>query len=255
MKPTRLLLYSGLWLIAGCGGGDDDSNPTQPPGGGNNHAPTVNLNIDSAHLAYGGTAQLSVQAVDSDGDQVTFSWSAVLGTVASSGPTSTTATFTAGSQWGQASVTVTASDGKGGSAQATSQTYIRNPNPPAFQLFGTTSSTCGTGTANPYGFVLRITPPEAVTITHISMKPQQQTWNGPCTDTDNYATPIQLTAGQQYPWTDGGCINPATEWCSGVTSNYWSIVISGKRSEPDGGTYYFECDSWDPSNPSDPCNN
>lgn len=237
MKATQLLVCCALTLVTGCGGGDD-SNPTDPGpgGGGNNHAPTVNLNIDNAHLAYGGTAQLSAAASDADGDQVTFTWSGVLGTVSTSGPTSTAATFTAGNQWGQASVTVTASDGKGGSAQATALTYIRNPNPPSVTL-ATTASTCASGS-----FAVQGTFVEAVLLTNFSIDP--------CgIATQNYNPPISVAASAPHVFDKG--FNPGDpicvlEQCNGTTTQSFDVWIWGKRPEPDGGSWAYHNASWRP---------
>jgi len=229
-----MLLYCGLSLVVGCGGGDGGSNPVNPPGG-TNHAPTVNLNINNAHLAYGGTAQLSVAASDLDGDQVTFTWSAVLGTVSTSGPTSTTAAFTAGNQWGQASVTVTASDGKGGSAQATALTYIRNPNPPSVTLAAPASS-CASGS-----FAVQATFGENVLIRIFDV--------APCGSTHNYNPVISVAANAPYVFEKD--FNPGVpvcvfQACNGTTYQYFYVTIWGRRPEPDGGDWYYESGQWKP---------
>ncbi len=239
-----MLIGVALVLVSGCGGGGGGTptGPAPPPGGGN-HNPTANLNIDKSHLRYGEIAQLSVLASDQDGDQLTFSWSATRGTVTSSGTTATTATFTAGSQWGQATATVTASDGHGGSAQATAQTYIRNPSAPAFTLRPVASSlpSCT-------GFALEITSPEAVVLTNMFVWP-----NGPNSGcgayNENFMPPLALQAGQTYVFRTGrDCIWP--DDCNGARVDYYEIVINGSRQEPDGGTFYFDCKRWRPSSPT-----
>lgn len=255
MRPRSFLLAVVASLLFGCSGGG--GGPTEPPPGAGNHSPTANLNINNVHLAYAGTAQLSVTATDPDGDQLTFSWSATLGTVSSSGPTASTATFTAGSQWGQAQVTVTVSDGKGGSAQATALTYVRNPNPPAFSFFpDVIANSCGYGTPNPEGFVLRLTPAEAVLISTIVVGPRDTYCFGGCQKTRNYTNAIGLSAGQQYLWIDGSCLLPDCCYNNGCGSNcpFWQIRIVGRRPEPDGGSFEYRCNSWSPLYPSTGCN-
>lgn len=166
----------------------------------------------------------------------------------SSDPTATTATFAAGSAWGQAQVTVTVFDGKGRSAQATAFTYVRNPSPPAFAFAGIGGTNCGPGTSNPTGFILRITPAESVILTFISIY-----WRSDCpgiTSRNYSSNPIVLGAGQAYSWTDAFCLSSAD--CQG--SGYHTITISGRRPEPDGGTFSFECRSWNPAYPTSSCN-
>ena len=169
MKMRTICWLALASSVAGCGKGGDAAAPTSPPPGGDNHNPTVNLNIDPTHLAYGQTATLSVSASDPDGNQVTFTWSAVLGTVSTSGPTATSASFTAGNHWGQASVTLTASDAKGGTTQATALTYIRNPNPPDFALAPVASTVSGCT-----GFALQFTPGEDVPVSALYIQPRLQ---------------------------------------------------------------------------------
>lgn len=252
----RLLAAATLTLsLVGCsGGGGGDPPLTQPPPGGGNQNPTVNLNIDKTHLAYNETAQLSLTASDPDGDQVTFTWSGVKGTVTTSGPTATTATFKAGTTWGQGSATAAASDGSGGNAQATAQTYVRNPNPPQFTLFPVGSSTCGYDTVNPDGFLLRITPGEAVLLTSVSIRPRDCT-SGQCARSLSYTTPLSLSAGQEYVWTEGGCrtsVCCASLDCGECTR--WTVEISGRRPEPDGGSFTYRCYSWSSRDPLSGCN-
>jgi hypothetical protein len=233
-----------LALLCACS--KSSNSPTAPGGGGGggNHNPTVNINTDATHLSEGGTANITVTASDPDGGQVTFAYAAVGGTVSASGPTATSAVFSAGSQWGPCSVTVTASDGKGGSAHATASMYIRNPNPPAFVVEPVGTSTCGYGTPVPDGFAVRITSPESVVITDIAFGSRDC---GTCGVDRNYvAHPIALGAAQQYVWLDGGCWTHACCTNQGCTNcNYWSVIIAGTRPEPDGGSFYYTCPSWD----------
>lgn len=233
-----LLLAAGLGLSCSGGGGD---GPTAPPGGGGgNHNPTANLNIDKLHMAYGETAQLALVASDPDGDQVTSAWSAVKGIVTSSGPTATVASFTAGNQWGQASATATVSDGRGGSVQATVQTYIRNPLPPVFTLRPVASlqPTCD-------GFALEVTPSEAVIITQLLVWPDGPA--GSCKLSRDISPPLSLAAGQTYVFRDPVCIRLD---CGSNTISYYEIILVGTRPEPDGGSFVYDCPTWRRSSPT-----
>lgn len=240
-------LVSGLAaiaLLAGCSGGDGDP-PTQPPPGGGNHSPTVNLSMDKAHLAYGETAQLAVTAPDNDGDQVTFTWSAVRGTVTSSGPTATSVIFTAGQEWGVVTVTVTASDGRGGTAQATAQSYIRNPNPPSLQLAAVAGSF-----AQCEGFCIQVTPNEAILVTKLLVQPLDV--GGACDYSRDYSSsPVSIAVAQSEALRGQGvdCI-----WyeCSNQPVSRYAVTVYGRRPEPDGGSFTVTCARFDPSDGS--CN-
>jgi len=238
MKPSRPVL---VWLISAltsCGGGDSGKNPVVPPGGGNtNHEPTVNLNVDNTHLPYGGTALLSVAASDGDGDQVTFAWSSVLGTVSTSGPTSTNATFTAGNQWGQARVTVTASDGNGGTAQATALTYIRNPTPPQV-CFAPPSGGCSAA-AYPLTLVAQLEP---ILVTRVAY---QSFDNSNCGALKDYSPSLTMAQDVPHEFGEVGCAS-----CPGQTSGVgytWYVSISCRRPEPDGGGFVLSGLQWNPT--------
>ncbi len=250
MNRLTLLLLITL-ALSSCSKG---SSPTKPPGGGSgNHSPAVSVNSSTTHLSYSGTATITVTASDVDGDQLSFSYTATGGTVSASGPTATTATFTAGTHWGPCSVTVTVSDGKGGSTPATATMYVRNPDPPQFVLEPVSTGACGPGTVNPTGFELQITSPEAITVTDIAMLPQ--TFCTPaCGMSRHYRTPIAFSAGQAYLWSDGGC------WLQSCCQSYgcsdcrpWAITISGNRPEPDGGSFYYTCTQWNDQFPTSGC--
>jgi len=243
MKMRTMFWLALASSVAGCGKGGDAAAPTLPPPGGGNHDPTVNLDIDPTHLAYRQTATLTVSASDPDGDQVTFTWSAVLGTVLSSGPTATSASFTAGNHWGQASVTVTASDGKGGTAQATALTYIRNPSPPGFALTPVASTVSGCT-----GFALQFTPGEDVLVSALYIWPRDV--SSGCNQSRSYSPPRSVSGGQPYVVRDPGCLWPE---CLGVSILRYEVVISGRRPEPDGGSFTFDCPDLWPSSPGS-CN-
>ncbi len=246
MRRTTMLLILTLALLSTCSKGG--KTPTAPTGagggGGGNHAPTVNLNIDKTVLNPNQTATLSATTADADGDQVTLAWRAGRGTVQSSGPTATTATYTAPSAFGSDSVVATASDGHGGSGQATAHTYVRNPSPPVFTFGGTGSASCGVGTAVPTGFNLTLTPAEDVLITSIRV----QSRDCPVCSYSHirdYSPPLSIRAGTTYVWTDF-CID--TQCCAfngcGSPCAFWAITIIGSRPAPDGGSFYYQCPSW-----------
>jgi len=225
----------------GCGGGDGGSNPVDPPGGGANHAPTVNLNINNTHLAYGGTAQLSAAASDVDGDQVTFTWSGVLGTVSTSGPTSTAATFTAGNQWGQASVTVTASDGKGGSAQATALTYVRNPTPPWVCL----SSPTGLGCSDAAYPLVLVSKQVNILVTKVAYQNFPTTG---CLFLKDYSPPVALAVDVPHEFRDAPCAECLGEYRD--VGQTWYVTMWCMRPEPDGGTFILRDVQWNPTSTS-----
>jgi len=235
---------TAILTLSCSGGGGKGSTPTAPGGGvGGNHAPTVNLNVDKTVLGYGQTATLTAAPSDADGDQLTLAWKAGRGTVQSSGPTATTATYTAPNSWGADSATVTVSDGKGGTAAATADTYVRNPNPPAFTLAAVGSASCGYGTPIPDGFVLSITSGEDVLVTDIIVHPSFCT-SSSCTESRHYATPLVLRAGVAYDWTDVCLTTTCCTTYSCGTCGHWDVIILGARPSPDGGGYSYECPSW-----------
>ncbi len=234
LVPTLILLAV---LSSGCS--KSGSSPTSPGGGGStNHSPTLNVNTTTTHLVYGGAATITVTTSDPDGDAVTLSYSATGGTVSASGPTATTAAFTAGSQWGPAAVTVTATDGKGGSTQATASMYVQNPNPPAFTLSATGSTACGGSF-----FLVQATAPEPVLVTNVSCSPM--TSGSTCSSgTWYYATPISIAANQTYTFQPPN----GHSGCSGNTAceHFWYVGITGRRPEPDGGTFSWGAQDFAP---------
>jgi len=250
MRSTCLALFLALLLTAsGCGGGGSD--PTGPGGGGGgggntNHAPTVSINTNTTHLSYGGSATITVTASDVDGDQLAYSYAGVKGTVSNSGTTATTASFTAGQQWGDASVTVTVTDGKGGSTQATASMYVRNPTVPHLSLSAVAS-------LNPScdGFAVAVGAPEAVLVTSVHIVAPIIS-SGDCTYSRDFSSsPVSVPSGGMVPLRGQGidCIWNA---CTGEAVSQYVITVQGKRPEPDGGTFSFSCPSFDPSDGS--CN-
>src|SRR5258705_4814630 len=180
------------FLLSGCS--KSGSTPTGPGGGGGNHNPTVSVNTNTTHLAYSGGATITVTASDPDGDQLMFAYAGVGGTVSASGPTATTASFTAGTQWGPAFVTVTVTDGKGGSAQATASMYVQNPAPPRLCL--------SRGTPCTTSYKMTLTPDEAIVVTEIAAK---NLYDNGCFPIVTYTSPgLAISASQTHELTDVG---------------------------------------------------
>lgn len=234
MLRSRLLI-AALCLLALDACSKSSSSPTAPPGGGGggNHAPTVNANTSTTHLVYGGTAVISITAADVDGDQLTFAYTASGGTVTASGPTATTATFTAGSQSGPVSVTVTASDGRGGSAQAIVSMYIRDPLSPRLCLVN--GQDCGSG-----GTTLAFIPSEDVYITRITGYNAYNTGWG-CSFDVSFPSPGLLVSQNHAQSFAGACGS-----CPGQNNSLWWAAVYLHRPEPDGGEFVVRFD-WDPT--------
>jgi len=91
--------------------------------------PTISCSANPSTVDVGGTATVTCNASSPDGVPVTVSnWTATSGTVSGSG---TTATLnTAGTSPGAVTVTATATDSRGLTAQASTQLTVQNPPPP-----------------------------------------------------------------------------------------------------------------------------
>jgi hypothetical protein len=226
MLRTTIAILA-LAMLSGCSKGG--SAPTNPGGGGaTNHNPTVSVNTSTTHLAYGGGATITVTASDPDGDQLTFAFAGAGGTVSASGPTATTASFTAGTQWGPASVTVTVTDGRGGSSQATATMYVRNPAPPRLCL--------NRGTPCTTSYNMTLTPDEAIVVTEIAAK---NLYDSGCFPIVNYASPgLAIAASQTHEFTDVGCLECTSSANAAISD--WAVDIFGRRAEPDGGTFHVQ---------------
>jgi peptidoglycan-associated lipoprotein len=89
--------------------------PPPPP----NRNPTFSLaaTCDPPVVEPGGNSKCTATATDPDGDPVTYAWTAPSGTF--SAPNAQNTTWTAPNQVGNVPITVTATDGRGGSATAT----------------------------------------------------------------------------------------------------------------------------------------
>jgi hypothetical protein len=201
-------------LITSCSKGS--SPPTGPPGNGGNHAPTVYATSDSTRMENGHSCTVRVTASDADGDQLSFGYAAVGGTVTASGSTATTAIFTATSI-GNASVTVTVSDGHGGQSTATAAIYLLRNYVPVI-----------TETNLQQFCVFKFTVAETLVVSeaHFADEPG-----------DRYAIDVPLPTivrpGVQYEfWPDFAA---TTHSCAGVSIRY--IFFTVQRPAPDGRVY------------------
>jgi outer membrane protein OmpA-like peptidoglycan-associated protein len=103
--------------------------PPPPPPPANNN-PTVNCEIERSEISPGETVRVRANASDSDGDTLTYEWSASAGRIVGSGP-SVTFDSTGMAPGSSATITVRVSDGRGGTA--TSTCNVRTPAPRAIQ--------------------------------------------------------------------------------------------------------------------------
>jgi outer membrane protein OmpA-like peptidoglycan-associated protein len=99
--------------------------PTPPPGPAPNRPPTVQARCEPCTVEIGRTATVTADAKDPDGDTVTYAWKAPSGKLQN--PSDRQTTWTAPQQEGPVQVTVTVSDGKGGTAVATTTIQVIRP--------------------------------------------------------------------------------------------------------------------------------
>lgn len=108
---------------------------TGPAGGAGPSGPITatkdGVACDPCVVEPGQTITLTANAQDPDGDTLTYRWTAPTGTF--SNPTGRTTDFTAPDADGPIPVTVTVSDGKGGTTSATTTVQVRRP-PPIVEL-------------------------------------------------------------------------------------------------------------------------
>jgi len=103
-----LLLFAGLGLLCVVGCGDDDG------GSPANRAPVITgMSADPDSVLTGGDSEIRCVAQDADGDDLTYVWDALFGTVTGS---AANVVWTAPDSAGDYSVSVTVEDGRGGSA-------------------------------------------------------------------------------------------------------------------------------------------
>jgi len=91
--------------------------PPPPPPAPENRPPTVKARCEPCTVEVGKASTVTADAQDPDGDTLTYKWSAPSGTLAN--PADRQTIFTCPQQEGSVPVTVTVSDGKGGTASDT----------------------------------------------------------------------------------------------------------------------------------------
>jgi outer membrane protein OmpA-like peptidoglycan-associated protein len=98
---------------------------TPPPPPAANRPPTVQARCEPCTVEVGRTATVTADAKDPDGDTVTYKWSAPSGTLQNPGDRQTA--WVAPQQDGPVQITVTVSDGKGGTASASTTIQVVRP--------------------------------------------------------------------------------------------------------------------------------
>jgi uncharacterized protein (DUF2141 family) len=105
------LLLAAPFVLFGCGGDDDN---TQEP---TNRDPQItSVTVSPASVVAGGSATVTVTAIDQDGDALTYTYQPNGGSISGAGAS---VTWNAPTTAGPYSVTVTVSDGNGGTATST----------------------------------------------------------------------------------------------------------------------------------------
>lgn len=114
LKARTTLLWTCALLASAAGCGSDDTSESTENG-----APEItDLSADQDAVLTLGTATISVAATDPDGDALTYTWAVTAGTLdATDGETPKL--FTAPDARGPVTITVTVSDGNGGTAEET----------------------------------------------------------------------------------------------------------------------------------------
>ncbi len=120
------------WLLLttamlGCGGGGGSSGTQQPT----NHSPIVSASATPSPVVMGQPTQLSAAASDADGDPLSYSWTQTspgspqgsFGTPNSKSTDWTAPTVSAATQF---TLTVTVSDGRGGTAAANVKVFTKS---------------------------------------------------------------------------------------------------------------------------------
>ena len=103
--------------------------PPPPPPAPDNRPPTVTLSCDPCELLFGEESRLRADATDPDGDPLEYRWSAPTGEFQDP-PNRETRRWRAPDQEGPVPITVTVSDGRGGSASDTVTVIVNAPPAP-----------------------------------------------------------------------------------------------------------------------------
>jgi len=107
--------------------------PAPPAPTAQNRPPTVRAACDPCTVQVGQTSTVTATAQDPDGDMLTFRWTAPTGALAT--PNAVSSVWTAPQQVGPVVVTVTVSDGKGGTAtDMVTINVVARPAPPVVNL-------------------------------------------------------------------------------------------------------------------------
>jgi outer membrane protein OmpA-like peptidoglycan-associated protein len=101
--------------------------PPAAPAAPQNRPPTVTAQCDPCTVEIGKSSTVTATAQDPDGDTLTYRWTVPTGTLAN--PAERQTIWTAPQQEGTVPVTVTVSDGKGGTASATVNIQVVRPTP------------------------------------------------------------------------------------------------------------------------------
>jgi hypothetical protein len=104
-----------LVVLAGCGDDDKGTTPT-------NHAPQIlSVVVSPTSVIAGGSATVTVTAIDSDSDALTYSYQPSGGSIVGN---TASVTWTAPMSAGSISVTVTVNDGNGGTATSSASLSV-----------------------------------------------------------------------------------------------------------------------------------
>ena len=102
--------------------------PAPPP----NRPPTLTAQCDPCRIPVGGTIKITAQGQDPDGDQLTYAWTTSAGTLGDTRAAATT--WRAETVPGKVTLTVVASDGRGGQATQTLAIEVFAPAVPALEI-------------------------------------------------------------------------------------------------------------------------
>ncbi|MGD8895332.1 MAG: OmpA family protein [Acidobacteriota bacterium] len=132
---------SGMNFAIGFHGGTpccEIYTPPPPPPAPANRPPTVSLTCEPSPVLPGQVSECRATASDPDGDPLTYAWTAGAGRISGTG--AQTSLDTAGIPAGDCTpVTVKVSDGRGGTAEATSRVCVQEPPKPKPEAVSCTS--------------------------------------------------------------------------------------------------------------------